>query len=243
MELVEFRSSVVSKTKFEDLISEVEGKLCESRAGNIDPTVRIGNIILDRLNGMYIYKCPYSFNAMPQLINRSDWRMVASQSLGNHAPGVFYWSQIWFVVDLTTQDPPVCDAASKVATAMVSKMFSFKNNQLNILKLTLVQMGISDPRGSTKKYEQNLTHVSKRFAIPGLGRQKETGGQQNSLRDDTTAFSPQGAKEASVVHFKEKKTFLVLLFTSFGAFGAITGHMAREASLHPISGMFMLIGP
>ncbi|GFT86520.1 transposon Tf2-9 polyprotein [Trichonephila clavipes] len=36
MELVEFRSSVAWKTKFEDLISEVDVQRCESRADNID---------------------------------------------------------------------------------------------------------------------------------------------------------------------------------------------------------------
>ncbi|GFS80074.1 hypothetical protein TNCV_2988521 [Trichonephila clavipes] len=41
MELVEFRSSVVWKTKFEDLISEVEGTQFESRADNIDPNYQM----------------------------------------------------------------------------------------------------------------------------------------------------------------------------------------------------------
>ncbi|GFT37553.1 hypothetical protein TNCV_5090161 [Trichonephila clavipes] len=44
---VEFGSSVVWKTKFEDLISKVEGKLCESSEDNIDPAVKIEIHILD----------------------------------------------------------------------------------------------------------------------------------------------------------------------------------------------------
>ncbi|GFU07561.1 hypothetical protein TNCV_2225371 [Trichonephila clavipes] len=43
---------------------------------------------------MYRYRCPCSFNTMPQLINRSDWRMVTSQSLRNNEPDVFYWLDI-----------------------------------------------------------------------------------------------------------------------------------------------------
>ncbi|GFU98986.1 hypothetical protein TNCV_3382301 [Trichonephila clavipes] len=54
---------------------------------------------------------------MQQLINRSDSRMVTSQSLGNHGPEVFYW----FVNDHTFEDAPLSDAASRVAAAaMVS---------------------------------------------------------------------------------------------------------------------------
>ncbi|GFU44081.1 hypothetical protein TNCV_4952551 [Trichonephila clavipes] len=45
------------------------------------PCTRHVRLILD---GMYRYRRPCSFNTMPQLINRSDWRMVTSQSLRNH---------------------------------------------------------------------------------------------------------------------------------------------------------------
>ncbi|GFU21108.1 hypothetical protein TNCV_4741851 [Trichonephila clavipes] len=41
MELVELRNIVVWKTKFEHLISEVGGKLCGSKAENIDPKGKI----------------------------------------------------------------------------------------------------------------------------------------------------------------------------------------------------------
>ncbi|GFX26324.1 hypothetical protein TNCV_949221 [Trichonephila clavipes] len=34
-----------------------------------------------RLDGMYRYRCPCSFDTMTQLISRSDWCMVTSQSL------------------------------------------------------------------------------------------------------------------------------------------------------------------
>ncbi|GFW25634.1 hypothetical protein TNCV_1308951 [Trichonephila clavipes] len=44
---------------------------------------------------MYKYRCPCSFDTMPQLINHRDWRMVISQSLGSHRPDVFYWREIW----------------------------------------------------------------------------------------------------------------------------------------------------
>lgn len=62
MELVEFRSSVVWKTKFEDLISEVEGKL--SSPDNIDPTVKIENIILNVWDSL-----PSNFISMKKLAN------------------------------------------------------------------------------------------------------------------------------------------------------------------------------
>ncbi|GFW29025.1 hypothetical protein TNCV_2355831 [Trichonephila clavipes] len=55
---------------------------------------------------------------MSQLINRSDWRMVTSQSLSNYGPDVFYW----FVVDCTIEDAPVYDTASREAIAMVSEL-------------------------------------------------------------------------------------------------------------------------
>ncbi|GFU73764.1 hypothetical protein TNCV_553931 [Trichonephila clavipes] len=58
---------------------------------------------------MYRYRCPCSFNTMPQHINRSDWCMVTSQSLGSHRLDVFYW----FTIDYTIEEAPVCDAASR----------------------------------------------------------------------------------------------------------------------------------
>ncbi|GFV14900.1 hypothetical protein TNCV_1520921 [Trichonephila clavipes] len=57
-----------------------------------------------------------------QLINRSNWNLVTSQSLGNHGPNVFYWREIWFVVHPTITDAPVCDAASRVFAAMVAEL-------------------------------------------------------------------------------------------------------------------------
>ncbi|GFU44036.1 hypothetical protein TNCV_4963491 [Trichonephila clavipes] len=44
---------------------------------------------------MYRYRSSCSFDTMQRLINRSDWRMVTSQSLGNHGPDVFYLQEIW----------------------------------------------------------------------------------------------------------------------------------------------------
>ncbi|GFW54974.1 hypothetical protein TNCV_2785891 [Trichonephila clavipes] len=55
---------------------------------------------------------------MPQLINRSEWRIVTIQSLNNHGPDVFYW----FVVNHIIEDAPVCDASSRVSAAMVSEL-------------------------------------------------------------------------------------------------------------------------
>ncbi|GFT02255.1 hypothetical protein TNCV_84991 [Trichonephila clavipes] len=60
--LVEFRSSIVWKTKFEDLISEVEGKLYENSPDNIDPTVKIDNIILNIRDSL-----PNNFISMKKL--------------------------------------------------------------------------------------------------------------------------------------------------------------------------------
>ncbi|GFX55310.1 hypothetical protein TNCV_3968641 [Trichonephila clavipes] len=59
---------------------------------------------------------------MPQLINRSDWRMVTSQSLDYHGPDFFYWREIWFVVDRTIEDAPISDAESRLASAIVSEL-------------------------------------------------------------------------------------------------------------------------
>ncbi|GFY05375.1 hypothetical protein TNCV_2208201 [Trichonephila clavipes] len=53
-------------------------------SGNNNSTYTPGHCVKQRLDGMYRYRCPCSFNTMPQLINRSDCRMVMSQSLGNH---------------------------------------------------------------------------------------------------------------------------------------------------------------
>ncbi|GFY11094.1 hypothetical protein TNCV_4470801 [Trichonephila clavipes] len=48
-----------------------------------------GHRVKQRLDGMYRYRCACAFNTMTHLINRSDWRMVTSQSLSNHGQGVF----------------------------------------------------------------------------------------------------------------------------------------------------------
>ncbi|GFX05485.1 hypothetical protein TNCV_1008071 [Trichonephila clavipes] len=64
----------------------------------------------------------YRYLSSFKLINRSDWRMLTSQSLSNHGPDVFYWRGIWFVVDHIIEDAPVCDAASREAESMGSEL-------------------------------------------------------------------------------------------------------------------------
>ncbi|GFT72389.1 hypothetical protein TNCV_3609321 [Trichonephila clavipes] len=78
---------------------------------------------------------------MPQLINRCDWRMVKSQSLGNHdqtfsngkrsgertgqgcikeCPCITDKRSL--VLDHTSKDAPVCDAASRVGATIVTEL-------------------------------------------------------------------------------------------------------------------------
>lgn len=51
------------KTKFEDLISAVEGKLCERCADNVDHTVKIENVILNVSDSL-----PNNFISMKKLV-------------------------------------------------------------------------------------------------------------------------------------------------------------------------------
>lgn len=41
MQLIEFQTSIVRQNKFENLVSEVEGKISESSADNNYPTLKI----------------------------------------------------------------------------------------------------------------------------------------------------------------------------------------------------------
>ncbi|GFW39700.1 hypothetical protein TNCV_3188711 [Trichonephila clavipes] len=53
-------------------------------SGTNKSTYASGQSAKKRLDGMYRYRWLYSFNTMPQLINRNDGRMVKSQSLVNY---------------------------------------------------------------------------------------------------------------------------------------------------------------
>ncbi|GFX60929.1 hypothetical protein TNCV_2275621 [Trichonephila clavipes] len=65
-----------------------------------------------------------SFNTRTQLINRGDWRIVTSQSLGNQGTDVYLLviDLMYVQVSHTIQDAPVCDAASRVVAAMVPEL-------------------------------------------------------------------------------------------------------------------------